>query len=327
VIFQDEGVQAATSETLLERVLRILNYPFIHQRDFQVSVLSLCLFVLVLIAAVVISKIVRRLLEKRVLDRLDAGLRYTLLRVLHYVIMVAGFLYALKLGFSLDLTSVAVLLSFLSVGIGFGLQYVAADVLAGFILLFERPVHVGDRIKLDDGVEGKVERISIRATVIITNENMAVILPNSKLTQNRFINYSHGERSVRLNIPVGVAYGSDLEIVSKALIEAANAVPEVLKSPAPRPHFQGFGDSALDFQIRVWINTPHKHPQIRSKINFEIERAFRTYNLEIPFPQRDVRIRESKLIVESPQNDGSPNDQTDSPSKHGAYSDAASKQP
>jgi small-conductance mechanosensitive channel len=124
---------------------------------------------------------------------------------------------------------------------------------------------------------------------------MAVIVPNSKLVQNRFINYSYSNKPVRLNIPVGVAYGSDLQKVSKALVEAAKCVKEVLPSPAPRPHFKSFGDSSLDFEVRVWISEPHKHPQIRSKINYQIDRLFREYEIEIPFPTRDLNLRSGRV--------------------------------
>ncbi len=207
-------------------------------------------------------------------------------------------LWAVRVGFSVDLTGVAVILGFLSVGIGFGLQYLAADVASGFILLFERPLRVGDRLKIEDMIEGRVENIRLRSTVIITNENLAVIVPNSKLTQNHVINYSYGHsQTVRINISVGVAYGSDVKTVAKALVEAASSVKEVLPDPPPRPHFQEFGDSSLNFQVRVWINQPHKHPQIRSKINFAIDEAFRKYNIEIPFPQRDLHLRSGRVRI------------------------------
>lgn len=281
-------------ETLFERVIRYLNYPLIRQEGaFKLSIVSLILLVLVILIAALISRYARRLLEKRVLPRfnIESGLQYTLLRLIHYLIISIGVLYALRIGFGVDLTSVAVIFGFLSVGIGFGLQYLAADIASGFILLFERPVRIGDRVRLDDPIEGRVDRISLRSTVIVTNENMAIIIPNSKLLQNKFVNYSYGSQNVRLNIPVSVAYGSDLERASKALLEAADSVEEVLKMPEPRVHFAGFGDSALDFEVRAWINEPHKHPQIRSKVNFAISASFRKYNIEIPFPQREVRMR------------------------------------
>jgi len=293
LILQDDSTLQSLGNSLLERIIKILNYPFINQKEFKVSILSLMLMLIVVSIAAVISRYARRFLSKRFLPRthLEPGLRYTLMRLLHYVIITLGVLYALKVGFGIDLTGIAVIAGFLSVGIGFGLQYIASDIVAGFVLLFERPVRVGDRVRLDDGVEGRVEDVSLRSTILITNENMAVILPNSKLVQNRFINYSYGSRNVRLNIRVGVAYGSDLETVSKALLEAAKEVDEVLETPEPRVHFDGFGDSALNFEVRVWINEPHKHPQIRSKVNFAIDRGFRKYQIEIPSPQLDIRVR------------------------------------
>ena len=288
MILQEEAAPTSLGDSVLGRVIRILNYPFVNQTEFRVSILSLLLLALVIFVAALVSRYVRRFLDKRVLPmvHIEAGLRYTLLRLVHYAVILLGVLYGLKIGFSVDLTSVAVILGFLSVGIGFGLQYIASD-----ILLFERPIRVGDRLRLKDGIEGRVENISLRSTTILTNENMAIIVPNSKLVQNEFVNYSYPTQKVRLNIPVGVAYGSDLDQVSEALVEAARSVEEVLAAPDPRVHFSAFGDSSLNLEIRVWINEPHKHPQIRSKINFAIDRVFRERKIEIPFPQRDVHLR------------------------------------
>ncbi|MCI0488777.1 MAG: mechanosensitive ion channel, partial [Blastocatellia bacterium] len=293
MIFQQPPPQPSLGDTIIQKIIDVLNYPFINTNQFKVSIWNLLLFLLIITIAFLVSRYLRRFLQNRVLPRLplDAGIQYTLLRIVHYLIITFGALFAMKTGFSVDLTGVAVILGFLSVGIGFGLQYIAADIVSGFILLFERPVRVGDRLKLDDGVEGRVENISIRSTIIVTNENLAVIVPNSALIQNKLINYSYGSQNVRLNVPVGVAYGSDLETVSKALLEAAQSVEEVLESPPPKVHFSGFGDSSLDFQIRIWINEPHKHPQIASRVNFEIDRCFRKYDIQIPFPQRDLHLR------------------------------------
>lgn len=301
--FQSDGfIEGAQS--FVDKALSLLNAPIIEQQgQFKISVGSLLALVLVIVIAAVVSRLVRRVLKNRVLSRLsvDSGIQYTLLRIAHYIIITLGLLYALKIGFAIDLTSLAVILGFLSVGIGFGLQYIAADLVSGFILLFERPVRVGDRVKLDVDVEGRVENISLRSTLIITNENMAVIVPNSKLVQERFINYSYGNQTIRLNVPVGVAYGSDLEKVSNALLEAGRAVEEVLSDPPPKAHFRGFGDSSLDFELRAWINEPHKHPQIRSKINFQIDKMLRKQGIEIPFPQRDLHLRSGSVRLGTDQ--------------------------
>jgi small-conductance mechanosensitive channel len=210
--------------------------------------------------------------------------------VIHYVIVALGVLYALKIGFDVDMTSVAVVLGFLSLGIGFGMQYIASDLVSGFILLFERPMRIGDRIKIGE-VEGRVQSISVRTTIIHTNDNLAVIVPNSELVRNRFINYSYGSPEVRIAVPVGVAYGSDIDKVKAALIQAARSVEEVLVEPAPQVRLKEFGDSAINFDLLIWIREPHNHQQIRSKANFEILRAFASQSIEIPFPQRDLWVR------------------------------------
>lgn len=300
MIFQDQAAAPSTGNTLFERIFRLLNYPLINQEGaFKVTIISLIMLVLVLAIATMVSRYTRRFLQKRILPKfhIGIGLQYTLLRLVHYVIIGLGVLYALKIGFSIDLTNVAVIVGFLSVGIGFGLQYLAADIASGFILLFERPIRVGDWVRLDDDLEGRVEEISLRSTVVVTNENLAVIVPNSKLVQNRFVNYSYGHSNVRLNIAIGVATGSDLDKVSTALIEAARSVKEVLDSPEPRVHFRRFGDSGLDLEIRVWINEPRNHTTIRSNVYFAIDREFRKYGIEVPNPQRDLYIRSALLKI------------------------------
>ncbi len=299
MLLQDEPSTLSFGDTLIKRIFQYLNYPFVNQKEFSVSILSLLLLILIIFIATLVSRYTRRFLQKRVLPKfhIEIGLQYTLLRLVHYLIIALGVLYAMKIGFSVDLTSVAVIVGFLSVGIGFGLQYVAADIASGFILLFERPIRIGDWVMLADDMEGRVETISLRSTVIITNENLAVIVPNSKLVQNKFVNYSYGAPVVRLNIPIGVAYGSNLEKVSVALLEAAHSVDRVLKTPEPKVHFSGFGDSSIDLQIRVWIDKPRDHTVITSDVNFAVDRAFREHNIEIPFPQRDLHLRTGSLRI------------------------------
>jgi potassium efflux system protein len=213
--------------------------------------------------------------------------RFALLRLLHYFIIVAGLLYGVKLGFSIDLTSVAVLFGFLSVGIGFGLQYIASDLFSGLILLFERPVRVGDRLKVGD-IEGRVENISLRTTLIITNDRIAVIVPNSDLVRNKIINWSYDSQKVRIRLPVGVSHSSDLDEVREALLAAGGAVKDVLDNPAPQVYLVSFGDSSINFELLVWIDQPHKHQQICSDVNFQIAKVFRERGIEIPFIQRDT---------------------------------------
>jgi len=307
MLFQ-EPPQTSFGQSVIEKVIYYLNYPFINQKEFRVSILSLLSLVLVILVASVVSRYLRQFLERRLLPRfrVDPGLQYTLLRVVHYVVIIAGLLYGLKLGLSIDLTSVAVILGFLSVGIGFGLQYIASDLMSGLILLFERPVRIGDRVKVGD-VEGRVEKISVRTTVIITNDNIAVIVPNSELVRKQFINWSYPTaKQVRIIIPVNVAYGSDVNKVTEALVEAGRAVKAVLEAPAPKVRLKEFGDPAIKFELLAWIDRPHNHPQIRSDINYQIERLFRQYRIVIPNPQLDLHLR-SGLIRLSQDGQGNQN--------------------
>ena len=276
----------------VNRAYEILSRHFGTAGRFSFSALTVFCFFLLIVFTVWISKRLQILLQTRVFPKLeiDAGLEYTLLRITHYLIVALGVLYALKVGFDVDMTSVAVVLGFLSLGIGFGMQYIASDIVSGFILLFERPMRIGDRIKIGD-VEGSVQSISVRTTIISTNDNLAVIVPNSELVRNRFINYSYGSPEVRIAVPVGVAYGSDIDKVKVALIQAGAAVDEVLPQPPPQVRLRELGDSAINFDLLIWIREPHNHQQIRSKVNFEILREFASQGIEIPFPQRDLWVR------------------------------------
>lgn len=268
--------------------------------NIEISVTSLVEGIVIFALALLLSRTLSRLLQRRIAKRayLDPGLQYTLGRLTQYVIITLGVLFALSVGVSLNLTSIAVIFTALSVGIGFGLQYIAADIASGFILLFERPVRVGDRISIGKE-EGDVQSINLRTTVMTTNDRVSVIVPNSKLVREQLINWSYGDPRARIAIPVGVAYSSDIDLVSQTLIEAAKDVNNVLQDPAPKVQFLKFGDWSLDFRLLVWTNRPRLHNQIRSDINYRIERLFREKQIEIPFPQTELRLREGALHLDT----------------------------
>ena len=299
MIFQEDVPQAASFGTIVKKILDALNFHFVDQPGgMRVSIMSLLMLVIIVCGAVIVSRYVRRFISKRVLPRfhhLDTGLQYTLMRVLHYVIMIGATLWAVKLGLAVDLTGVAVVLGFLSVGVGFGLQYLAADLASGFILLFERPLRIGDRLKLGE-IEGRVNSIRLRSTTLVTNDEVMVIVPNSEMVRNRVVNLSYSPR-VRIRIPIGAAYANDVQDVTAALIEAAQAVEQVMQDPPPKVHLKGFGDSSIDFELLVWIDQPHNQQQIRSDINYQIDRVFRARKLEIPFPQQDIHLRTNLLEI------------------------------
>lgn len=280
---------------LFERIWYYINYK-IPIGNFSVSAASFATGIIIFLVAITVSNALQSYLKRRLSEdtQLDPGIRYTLFRLAHYLIVTVGGLLALRAAFSLDLTSLAVLFTALSVGIGFGLQYIAGDIASGFILLFERPVRIGDFVTVTSNakgdVEGIVESINLRTSVVVTNDQLTVIVPNSKLVSQAFINWTYTGRDTRLRVNVGVDYSSDIELVTKTLLKAAEGVGFVLDDPPPTVQFVSFGDSSLDFLLLIWTNQPHRHPKIRSDINYNINRLFAEAGIAIPFPQRDVHI-------------------------------------
>jgi potassium efflux system protein len=276
---------------IISRIWSYLTQQFTFGR-ITVSVSSLIIGVVVMVLTIFLARTSSVLIERRIANRrhIDPGLRYTICRLVRYVIMTIGLLVALKQAFAIDLTSIAVIFTALSVGIGFGLQYIAADIASGFILLFERPIRVGDRITIGED-EGDVQSINLRTTVVTTNDRIAIIVPNSKLVSQRVVNWSYGDPRARIAIQIGVADDSDIDLVTKTLIEAAKDVDNVLADPAPSVQFLKFGDYTLDFRLLVFTNQPRRHVQIRSDINYRIARLFRERNIKIPYPTQEFLLK------------------------------------
>jgi small-conductance mechanosensitive channel len=194
----------------------------------------------------------------------------------------------LALGF--EFTKLTIILSALGVGIGFGLQGIVNNFVSGLILLFERPVRAGDYIELD-GKWAEVKNIGLRATTAQTFDQADVIIPNADLVSNQVINWTLSNRRVRLIIPVGVAYGSDIELVMKTLLACAKENSGIAGEPPPQVLFQSFGESSLDFELRVWVPNAEDRLTVKSELNQAIERKFRDAKIEIAFPQRDLHLR------------------------------------
>jgi potassium efflux system protein len=288
-------------------------WSFVDQKvtvgNFTLSVTSVSFGIVTLFAAVMVSGWLRRLLQNRfsALHRLDSGLRYTLLRLLHYVILGLGFLFAIRIAFNADLTSLAVVFTALSVGIGFGLQYIAGDIASGFILLFERPVRVGDFVTIDNGkglTNGRVTSINLRTTVVETGDNISVIVPNSKLVNQIFTNWSYGhDQPSRISIEISVAYDSDVALVDSTLLRAAEGIAQVLPSPQPKVQFLRFNESALDFRLLVWTGDPRRSVQIRSDINHRIIQLFKDEGIEIPYPRQELYLHNGTLVATNDETD------------------------
>lgn len=250
---------------------------------------KLLLLLLILLATRYFARWARHLNDHRVFRRVEPGPRYTMIRLIQYFIYVVGVVFILR-ALEINLTAVTVVFGALGVGAGLGLQSVVANFVAGLVLLFERPIKVDDYVTTEN-VEGLVKEIRFRSTLIQTNDNISIIVPNSELTSRGLINWSHGDTNVRLHIPVGVAYGSDIETVRKALMEVASEAEGVLVTPPPEAWFIGFGDSSLNFELLVWTDEPLRHRRLKSRLNYAIDAAFRKYKVQIPFPQRDLHVK------------------------------------
>lgn len=280
-----------TPEQLYNFLVGLLSTPIFKVKDTPITIVSVLILLVILWAAYYVSKFTKKVLLKKVFPKaqMDLGTQYTLARLTQYLLMTLGFIFAFQF-IGIDLSGLTVIFGLLSVGIGFGLQNLTSNFVSGIIVLFERPISVGDRV-LINGIEGDVTEINIRSTKIQSVNNISYIVPNADFVSGTVVNYSHGDKRIKEDIDVGVAYSSDVEKVRTVLLEVAKANKDVLKFPEPEVFFMSFGDSSLDFRLRVWIEDPKRRPTIHSDLNFAITEAFRKHDIEIPFPQRDVWMR------------------------------------
>ena len=232
-------------------------------------------------------------LEKRVLSKRipDRGTRASILTIFKYVVISFGVLLVFQsAGFSLSTLSVVA--GALGVGIGFGLQNIAQNFISGLLILFERPIKIGDRIEVEN-VTGDVTEISLRSTKILTNDNINIIVPNSEFINNKVINWSYNERRVRFKFPVGVSYKEDPSKVKEIVIEVAKSHDGVLKHPSPELWFSEYADSSLNFLLVVWTSRYIQNPAVlKSELYYKIFERFNEEGIEIPFPQRDLNFRD-----------------------------------
>ncbi|MFQ5796795.1 MAG: mechanosensitive ion channel family protein, partial [Candidatus Bipolaricaulia bacterium] len=231
-----------------------------------------------------------RALMSRVFSQshLDEGMQYTLSRLVSYTLIAIGLIIGLQMiGF--DLSALAVFGGLFGIGLGFGLQNIFSNFVSGLILLIERPIKIGDKLSLGN-ISGTVMEIGLRVTIINTFDNESIIVPNSELVSKQVINWSYKDPKLRVRIPIGVSYGTDVEQVQEVLLDVVMQVPDILEEPGPQVFFSDFGDSSLDFELRVWVPSPQFRAEVANKLRFAIRRAFQQAGIEIPFPQRDVRL-------------------------------------
>jgi small-conductance mechanosensitive channel len=283
----------------------VADYRLIKIGEGFLTVSGLVQLILMLGLVFVAEYLLRRYFVHRLLrrTRMDAAMQFAVARIIGYFVIVLGVYVALLL-VGLNLSSLAVVAGALGVGIGFGLQNIVHNFVSGLIILAERPIAIGDRVEIS-GVAGQVKQIQLRSTTIETNDNITYIVPNSDFITSPVINWSHGDPRVRMRLPLGVAYGSDLEKLQRVLMEVALDHPKVLREPKPAVFFNGFGDSSLDFELAVWTAEMTFQPRrFRSELYFAMERKLRENQIEIPFPQRDLHLRSGAFVVPNPPGNG-----------------------
>lgn len=279
-------------------VQMVLNHPLGHLGDSTITLGGILTLSILLVLVLILERIFRRIMVEKVLARthLEPALRFAIGRISGYLFIALGFVLALN-NAGLDISSLTVLAGAVGIGLGFGLQNIINNFFSGLIILAERPVAIGDRIEVG-GVAGKVTNINIRSTTVVTNDNISIIVPNSDFISTAVTNWSHGDPKVRLRIPFGVAYGSDIPLLKRVILEVAARHPSVLGDPSPSLFFVGFGDSSLDFELGVWTIEMANNPlRFKSDIYYAIEDVLRRSGIEIPFPQRDLHVRSGELAV------------------------------
>ena len=245
----------------------------------------------VLYGSIIISSSIQTFLIHDVFPKhkMETGTAISIGRLFRYAIILVGFMFALSaLGFALS--NLVIITGALGVGIGFGLQNIANNFISGLILLFERPIKVGDIVQIGDEM-GEIKKLGLRATVVRSFHRSEIIVPNNEMISNQVINWTLTDRMIRLAIPVGVAYGSDLPLVRQILLEIADGHPRISGNPKPEAMFIRFGDSSLNFELHAWLVEVRLIFEVRSELNMEIDRRFREEKVTIPFPQRDLHLR------------------------------------
>lgn len=271
---------------MLDRVLDFLREPFAEISGTPISPLSIAVAILIVLLARIISRVLANTLQRALAHHADVG--FTVAKITRWLGMIVGLLIALTT-VGLDMTAVFAAFAVLLVGIGFGLQKMAENFISGLILLIERPIKVGDYVQVD-AFKGTVADIGLRATKLVSESGMTFIVPNGELITKTVTNLTTPSTSVEITVPVGVAYGSNLATVRRALLDIADGHARVSKDPKPEVRHVGFGDSTVNLALEAWVLAAQEDDDVKSDLRFAISVKFAELGIELPFPQREVRV-------------------------------------
>lgn len=276
----------------MERIIEFLEHIIYKTGSLTITVADIFEMILVIILVRVIFWGLKKFLtRKRKEGKLDAGKQYAIVQIVNYVMWVIAIVLAIdSLGF--QITVLLAGSTALLVGLGLGLQDFFRDLVAGFIILTERTVSVGDVVEVN-GTVGRIKNVGLRTTSMITRDDIVLIIPNTQLTVNNVINWSQNRMVTRFNVDVGVAYGSDTELVKNILIECAKENDDIVSIPEPNVLFRDFGNSSLNFSLMFFSQNLFRIESTKSELRFAIDKKFREHKVTIPFPQRDLWVRKT----------------------------------
>jgi small-conductance mechanosensitive channel len=271
-------------------IKEILEYKIIQIGDYNLILYHILFVIFVIIVTGIILWVTKKIFDRLVLKKhINVGKKHAIYQIIKYFVWVIAIAIALE-SIGIKLTLLIAGSAALLVGLGLGLQSVFRDFISGVVILVESTIQVNDVIEVE-GFVGRVKEIGLRTSKVVTRDEIITIIPNSKFTTERVINWSHTKRKTRFNICVGVAYGSDVELVREVLLECAAEHSEVENTPKPFVRFIDFGNSSLDFQLFFWSMNNFYVENIKSDLRFLIDKKFRENKIQIPFPQRDIHIR------------------------------------
>ena len=276
---------------ILPDIIRAMEYLSFNIGSQRVSLLNILSGILPILVTMLAAMWLGRMLERAIMatNNLDMSLRVVMSKLTRAGLVVLGVLIALPLA-GIDITVLSVFGGALGVGVGFGLQKIASNYLSGFIILLDRSIHPGDVLTVD-GRFGKVSKLTARYLLLQNTDGTEAIIPNDTLVSTTVVNHSYTNRQIRIGIPVQISYQSDLQRAMEIMSQAAAHQPRVLKDPATKVFLKSFGDNGIDLELSIWINDPEEGQLgLCSDINLEIWRNFKEAGIEIPYPQRDLRI-------------------------------------
>mgnify|MGYP000852345532 FL=1 len=272
---------------MIETIKEILNFKIIDGKEIDITIGTIALLVVVLITTGLILKAIRIFLTRK-LPKEEKNKFISFFQFIRYIVFIFAFIFALDVS-GVDMSVLLTASAALLVGLGFALQQLFQDIISGILIIIDQSLHVGDIVEVDGRV-GKVLEIKLRTTRVVTRNNRVMVIPNHKFMLDTLFNWTQNSFTNREQVNVGVAYGSDVQLVKQLLLQCAEETPEVVKEPKPIVLFEDFADSSLNFSLYFYVDNGMNSPGIQSDLRFRIDAAFRANKVSIPFPQRDIHV-------------------------------------